>query len=138
MTRGEEARQLARRMGAVFVGEATAPPPVLVDSAIVFAPAGELVPRALQATARGGTVVLAGIHMSQVPSMDYRENLFYERDLRSVTSNTRADGDALLRVARTLDITPTVSKYSFMSVGDAVEDLRSGAAAGSLVIVTGS
>ena len=134
MTRGEGNRALARTMDCEFVGDADASPPVRLDSAIVFAPAGELVPAALQATTRGGTVVLAGIHMSQIPPMDYRTNLFYERDLKSVTSNTRSDGDTLLRLARRLDLTPSVTTYSFDHTADAVSDLRSGATSGSLVI----
>ena len=134
MTRGEENRALARSMGCEFVGDALASPPVPLDSALVFAPAGELVPAALRSTTRGGTVVLAGIHMSQIPAMDYQAHLFYERDLKSVTSNTRSDGDALLRVARALNVTPIVTRYPFERTADAVNDLRAGATSGSLVI----
>ncbi|MCK0118638.1 zinc-dependent alcohol dehydrogenase family protein [Isoptericola sp. S6320L] len=137
MTRGEGNRDLARRTGAEFVGGGADRPPGKVDAAIVFAPAGELVPCALQATTRGGTVVLAGIHMSDVPTMAYEENLFYERDLRTVTANTRADGAALLRLATTLGITPTVTTYAFEHADRALEALRSGGASGSLVIATG-
>ena len=133
MTRGEANRNLARDLGAVFVGGATSVPPVLMDSVIVFAPAGELVPIALHATKRGGTVVLAGIHMSDIPAMNYG-SLFTERDLRTVTANTRADGAALLRVAHALHVTPTITRYPFESVGQAVHDLRAGATSGSLVI----
>lgn len=134
MTRGEENRALARRMGAVFVGDATAAPPEALDSAIVFAPAGELVPVALRATDRGGTVVLAGIHMTDIPAMGYAEHLFDERDLRTVTANTRADGEAFLRLARTLQLTPAVTRYPFARVADALDDLRAGRVGGSLVI----
>jgi propanol-preferring alcohol dehydrogenase len=134
MTRGEAGRDLARQLGAVFVGDATQAPPVPLDAAIVFAPAGELVPLALQATARGGTVVLAGIHMSDIPAMAYERNLFGERDLRTVMANTRADGTAFLRLAHTLRLTPAVSRYPFARASDAVNDLRAGAAPGSLVI----
>jgi propanol-preferring alcohol dehydrogenase len=137
MTRGDDNRDLARRLGAVFVGDETAVPPVPMDSAIVFAPAGELVPVALQATERGGTVVLAGIHMSKLPAMEYEQNLFRERDLRTVTANTRADGAAFLRLARALHLAPSVTRYPFSRVNDAVRDLRSGAASGSLVITFG-
>ena len=137
MTRGEANRKLARRLGASFVGDATATPPFPLDSAIVFAPAGELVPVALQATTPGGTVVLAGIHMSELPAMSYEQNLFGERDLRTVTSNTRADGAAFLRLTRTLHLVPAVTRYSFDQTGNAVEDLRTGAASGSLVIADG-
>ncbi len=134
MTRGEAGQALARALGAVFVGDATSTPPVPLDSAIVFAPAGELVPVALSATERGGTVVLAGIHMSDVPAMSYDNTLFRERDLRTVTANTRADGAAFLRLAHTLQLSPTVTRYAFARTGDAVDDLRAGWASGSLVI----
>lgn len=135
MTRGERAKDLARSMGAAFVGDATESPPERVDSAIVFAPAGELVPLALRATDRGGTVVVAGIHMSRIPAMDYDTELFDERDLRSVTANTRADGTALLRVTENLRIVPAVTAYPFSRTPEAIADLRAGATAGSLVIV---
>lgn len=134
MTRGERNRRLARELGAQFVGGSDAPPPEPLDSAIVFAPAGELLPVALAATARGGTVVSAGIHMSPIPSFSYDELLFGERDLRSVTANTRADGDELLRLARHVGLRPRVTAYPFDEVDRALADLRSGAADGSLVI----
>ncbi|WP_402469436.1 zinc-dependent alcohol dehydrogenase family protein [Isoptericola aurantiacus] len=135
MTRGQHHRELARRSGARFVGGATDVPPVLVDAAIVFAPAGELVPYALRATDRGGTVVLAGIHMSDIPSMAYDRHLFEERDLRTVTANTRADGAELLRLATTLQLAPTVTRYPFTAADAALDDLRAGRVAGSLVLV---
>ncbi|MDO8148916.1 zinc-binding alcohol dehydrogenase family protein [Isoptericola sp. b515] len=134
MTRGEQNRELARHAGAAFVGGAADVPPVRLDAAIVFAPAGELVPCALQATERGGTVVLAGIHMTDIPAMGYQENLFDERDLRTVTANTRADGAALLRLATTLRLTPTVTRYPFTAADAALDDLRAGRASGSLVL----
>ena len=105
-----------------------------MDAAIIFAPAGELVPAALQATDRGGTVVLAGIHMSDIPAMRYEQNLFGERDLRTVTANTRADGDTFLRVARALRLSASVTTYPMARAGDAVRDLRAGASSGSLVL----
>lgn len=134
MTRGERSRNLARKMGAVFVGHAKAVPPDPLDSAIVFAPAGELVPLALQATDRGGTVVLAGIHMSDIPQMGYLQNLFNERDLRTVTANTRADGAAFLRLAGSLHVVPEITRYRFGQTGDAIDDLRSGHKSGSIVV----
>jgi propanol-preferring alcohol dehydrogenase len=134
MTRGESNRRLARRLGAAFVGEEAAAPPVELDSAIVFAPAGELVPLALQATTAGGTVVLAGIHMSDIPQMPYEQNLFHERDLRTVTSNTRADGEAFLRLARALRLAPSTTAYPFARTAEALGDLRAGRSSGSLVI----
>lgn len=135
MSRGEQDRELATRLGAVFVGEATARPPDPLDAAIVFAPAGELVPVALRAVTRGGTVVLAGIHMSDVPPMDYTDDLFYERDLRTVTANTRADGAALLRLADSIGVAPVVTEYPFANLDEAISALRDGRASGSLVAV---
>ena len=135
MSRTEQDRALALRIGAVFAGDAAAQPPDELDSAIIFAPAGELVPAALRAVTRGGTVALAGIHMSDIPAMRYTESLFYERDLRTVTANTRADGAALLRLARHLDLAPTVTPFPFAQTGEAISSLRAGEASGSLVIV---
>jgi len=134
MTRGEANRRLARELGVDFVGDEREVPPVEHDAAIVFAPAGELVPLALASTVQGGTVVLAGIHMSDIPAMTYDEHLFRERDLRTVTANTRADGDAFLRLAHALEIAPEVTRYPFERADEAVDDLRSGAASGSLVL----
>ncbi|RXR24755.1 zinc-binding alcohol dehydrogenase family protein [Oerskovia turbata] len=136
MTRGAADRELARTAGAVFVGAATDAPPVTLDAAIVFAPAGELVPRALEATRRGGTVVLAGIHMSDIPTMTYRDHLFDERDLRSVTANTRADGSSFLRVANALGVSPTITRYTFEQTRAALDDLRAGRSCGSLVVTS--
>ncbi|MEP6799122.1 MAG: zinc-binding alcohol dehydrogenase family protein [Lapillicoccus sp.] len=134
MTRGEANQELARSIGAVFVGGATDEPPTKLDSAIVFAPAGELVPVALAATKRGGTVVLAGIHMSDIPALNYDAALFNERDLRTVTANTRADGTTFLELAHNLSLTPTVTTYPFERVDAALSDLRAGHASGSIVI----
>ncbi|MFC9916990.1 zinc-dependent alcohol dehydrogenase family protein [Agromyces binzhouensis] len=135
LTRGEANRRLARELGLDFVGDERDAPPEPLDAAIVFAPAGGLVPVALEATTRGGTVVLAGIHMTDVPSMTYADHLFLERDLRTVTANTRADGDEFLRLALRLGIGPTATPYGFERADAAVDDLRSGRASGSLVLV---
>ncbi len=137
MTRGERNRALARELGLAFVGESDAVPPAPLDSAIVFAPAGELMPVALAATERGGTVVSAGIHMSPIPEFSYDDLLFGERDLRSVTANTRADGDELLRLADRLDLAPRTTAYPFDEVDVALDDLRAGRAEGSLVVSVG-
>ncbi|MGR2752571.1 zinc-dependent alcohol dehydrogenase family protein [Agromyces arachidis] len=135
MTRGEANRALARELGADFVGGERDRPPRPLDAAIVFAPAGDLLPVALEATARGGTVVSAGIHMSDIPAMTYADHLFLERDLRTVTANTRADGDEFLRLALQLGIAPTATAYPFTRADEATGDLRSGRASGSLVLV---
>lgn len=134
MTRGEPNRRLARRLDVEFVGDAFAEPPAPLDAAIIFAPAGDLVPAALQATSRGGTVTIAGLHMSDLPSMQYQGSLFYERDLRSVTANTRADGAAFLGLAERLGIHAQVTPYRFQDLPVALEDLRRGRASGSLVL----
>ncbi|MBK4349043.1 zinc-dependent alcohol dehydrogenase family protein [Lacisediminihabitans sp. G11-30] len=135
ITRGEANQNLARTLGAAFVGGEEATPPEPLDSAIIFAPAGPIVPQALAATKRGGTVVTAGIHMSDIPAMNYDHDLFNERDLRSVTANTRADGAAFLRIAHTLALVPEVTVYPFDKVDRALSDLRAGRASGSLVVV---
>ncbi|GAA1058243.1 alcohol dehydrogenase [Agromyces luteolus] len=135
MTRGEANQRLARELGLDFVGGERDAAPEPLDAAIVFAPAGDLVPVALEATMRGGTVVLAGIHMTDVPSMTYADHLFLERDLRTVTANTRADGDEFLRLALRLGVAPTATPYEFERADAAVDDLRSGRASGSLVLV---
>jgi propanol-preferring alcohol dehydrogenase len=135
ITRGDANQKLARSLDAVFVGGEEAVPPEPLDSAIIFAPAGQIVPQALAATKRGGTVVTAGIHMSDIPAMNYDRDLFDERDLRSVTANTRADGAAFLRIARTLALAPDVTVYAFDKVDQALSDLRAGTASGSLVVV---
>ena len=136
ITRGERNRALARELEVDSVGEEDAVPPVPLDSAIVFAPVGAILLQALDATASGGTVVSAGIHMSPLPPLDYDRLLFRERDLRSVTANTRADGAAFLALAHNLRLAPAVTAYGFDGVGDALADLRSGRTGGSLVIAS--
>ncbi len=137
MTRGEGNRRLARDLGATFVGGESEPPPVRLDSAIVFAPAGNLVPPALEAVDRGGTVALAGIHMSDVPALDYQRHLFQERDLRTVASNTRRDGEELLRVAARVGVRAHVTTYAFEEVDEALADLAAGRVSGSAVVTVG-
>lgn len=134
ITRGERNQRLARAMGLAFVGDEDAEPPALLDSAIIFAPVGAIVPQALRATTAGGTVVVAGIHLSDVPSMSYESELFHERDLRSVTANTRADGEAFLRVAQQLRLRPSVTTYDLDCVDVAMDDLRHGRSSGALVV----
>jgi propanol-preferring alcohol dehydrogenase len=128
---------LARELGLPFVGDSGAVPPAPLDSAIVFAPVGAIMLTALAATVRGGTVVSAGIHMSAIPEFSYDDLLFGERDLRSVTANTRADGDEFLRLARHLAIAPEVTRYRFDEVDRALDDLRAERARGSLVVELG-
>lgn len=137
MTRGEGNRELARRLGATFVGDAHAIPNEPLDSAIVFAPAGEIVPIALRAVRRGGTVAIAGIYVSTIPALDYETALFYERDLRSVTSNTRSDGEELLRISARVGLDVHTTTYGFEEVDGALDDLAHGRVAGSAVVSLG-
>jgi propanol-preferring alcohol dehydrogenase len=109
LTRGDHNRRLAAELGCHSVGGATDEPPEPLDGAIVFAPAGELVPLALRALDRGGTVATAGIWLSDIPSLDYARELFHERTLRSVTANTRADGEEFLRLAPRLGVRATTA-----------------------------
>ncbi|MFC5179383.1 zinc-dependent alcohol dehydrogenase family protein [Nocardioides taihuensis] len=134
LTRDEGSRALARELGVASVGGATDRPPVPLDSAIVFAPVGELVPVALEALDRGGTLALAGIHMTDVPSLHYARHLFLERDLRTVTANTRADGEDLLRLAAVLDLDVRTTSYAFGDTGTALRDLAEGRVTGSAVV----
>ena len=124
VTRGQQHRELARRMGAAWVGEKAEELPVKVDSAIMFAPAGELVPPALERLNKGGTLSLAGIYMTPIPRMDYGRCLFYERDLHSVTCNTRDDGRALLAEAAAIPIRPHTSVYPLADANRALQDMK--------------
>jgi propanol-preferring alcohol dehydrogenase len=124
-TRGASHRELARRMGAEWVGGTTDAPPEFLDSAIVFAPAGEIVPAALRAVGKGGTVSLAGIHMSPIPEMDYESCLFHEKNLRSVEANTREDGRALLDEAAKIPIKPEVTCFDLEQANEALMRLAS-------------
>jgi propanol-preferring alcohol dehydrogenase len=135
MTRGERNRDLARRLKVAFVGESMTVPPRQVDASIVFAPAGELVPAALAATVRGGTVALAGIHMSEIPPLDYQEHLFGERDLRTVTANTRADAAEFLTLAGRLHLEVHAVTRAMDRADDALDDLAAGRASGSTVLI---
>jgi propanol-preferring alcohol dehydrogenase len=90
---------LAKDLGAEWIGDAEEAPPAPLDAAILFAPAGNLVPPAMAALDRGGILAVAGIYLSPIPVLDYEKHLFYEKELRSVTANTRADGEEFLRIA---------------------------------------
>ncbi|HTV91466.1 MAG TPA: zinc-dependent alcohol dehydrogenase family protein [Verrucomicrobiae bacterium] len=104
MSRAGIHRDLASDLGADWIGEAQDPPPAKLDAGIMFAPAGELVPPALRALDRGCILAIAGIYLSDIPSLNYERELFYERELRSVTANTRADGEEFLRIAGEIPI----------------------------------
>jgi propanol-preferring alcohol dehydrogenase len=135
LTRGEDGQRLALELGAASARDAFDQPPVPLDSAIVFAPVGTLVPVALEALAPGGTLALAGIHLSDVPPLDYQRHLFRERTVTSVTANTRADGDDLLTLAARLSLSPTITSYPFHQAPQALEDLERGAVTGAAVLV---
>jgi alcohol dehydrogenase, propanol-preferring len=134
LTRGSAARQLALDLGAASVGDAYDRPPVALDAAILFAPVGDLVPVALAALEQGGTLAIAGIHLTDVPVLDYQQHLFRERTVTSVTANTRADGEEFLRLARNLDVRPRVRSYRFDSTDRALDDLAEGRIDGAAVI----
>jgi len=134
LTRGQRARDLARRLGATSVGGPLERPPVVLDSAIIFAPAGELVPLALEALGPSGTLALAGIHMSDIPALGYRRHLFMERTVRSVTSNTRRDGEQFLVLAERLGIQVTTTPIPFEQADLALRDLAVGDVRGAAVL----
>lgn len=136
-TRGAAHRDLAMQMGAAWAGEDPAEMPVRTDSAILFAPAGELVPPALRALKKGGTLALAGIHMSEVPAMRYEECLFYEKNVRSVTANTRADGEGLLREAAQIPLRPKVTTFPLEDVNRALQALKADRISGSGALLIG-
>ncbi|MCS6914760.1 MAG: zinc-dependent alcohol dehydrogenase family protein [Myxococcales bacterium] len=123
-TRGEAHRALARQLGAIWVGGADEPPPVPLDGAILFAPAGELVPPALRALRPGGTLVVAGIYLSPVPAMTYKEHLFHEKRLTSVEANTRRDGEDLLREAAAIPLRPRVQVFTLPQANHALQALK--------------
>jgi propanol-preferring alcohol dehydrogenase len=137
LTRDEAARRLAVELGATSAGGAYDEPPVALDAAILFAPVGDLVPVALAALDRGGTLAVAGIHLSDVPVLDYQRHLFRERTLTSVTSNTRADGEALLRLAPRVGVAATTTPYPFEQADRALEDLRDDRVRGAAVLRIG-
>ena len=133
-TREPTHQALARTLGAAWVGATGEAMPHAVDGAIIFAPAGELVPVALKNLARGGTLALAGIYMSRIPPLDYAA-LFEERRIVTVTANTRADGAALLAEAARIPIRPSVTTFPLGRANDALLALKRGAFAGSGVLV---
>jgi propanol-preferring alcohol dehydrogenase len=129
-----EHQELARQLGAVWVGGATEMPPDKLHGSIIFAPAGELVPPALRALERGGTLALAGIHMSPIPSLDYDRDVFGERVIRSVTANTRQDGIDLLREAAAIPIKPHTVRFPLEEANRALQELKAGTFQGAAVL----
>ena len=129
----ERAQEFARELGAEWVGSSAETPPEELDAALIFAPAGELVPAALAATAKGGTVVCGGIHMSDIPSFPY-EILWGERTLRSVANLTRRDGEEFLELAPRIPVRTRVTTYALDDTPKALDDLRRGAVSGAAVV----
>src|SRR5882757_9393682 len=134
-TRGEAARELARSLGVASAQDSFDPPPVPLDSAILFAPVGTLVPAALSALDRGGTLAIAGIYLTDIPELNYDRHLFQERQLRSVTSNTRQDAREFLAFAAAHKLAVTTHRYPLDAADRALADLKAGRFDGAAVLV---
>src|SRR6266567_1878158 len=133
-TRAPAARELARELGAVSAQDSFDPSPEPLDSVIIFAPVGEVVPPALRNLDRGGTVAIAGIHLSDIPSLNYADELFNERTLRSVTANTRGDAEEFLRLAERLRLRVSVTPYPLDAADQALSDLAADRITGAAVL----
>jgi propanol-preferring alcohol dehydrogenase len=129
-----KAQDFARRLGVVWAGDSTQPPPEELDAALIFAPVGPLIVEALQATTKGGTVVSGGIHMSDIPSFPYRL-LWEERMIRSVANLTRKDGEEFLAMAPNVPVKAEIQTYSLEAANEALQDLRTGNLQGSAVLL---
>lgn len=137
-TRGESHQALARRLGATWVGGTTDVPPVKLDAAINFTPVGDVVPAAMAALDKGGVLACAGIYMSDVPPLRYESELFYEKEIRSVTANTRADGEGLLRDAAAIPIRPEITCFALEEANEALVRLADDRIDGTGVLVLAS
>jgi propanol-preferring alcohol dehydrogenase len=135
LTRDQAARRLALDLGAASARGAYDEPPEPLDSAILFAPVGDLVPVALRALDRGGVLSVAGIHLSDTPPLRYERELFYEKELRSVTSNTREDGRTFLALAARHGVRATTHPYPLSEAQQALKDLKAGRFDGAAVLV---
>ena len=131
-----EGQEFARRLGAEWAGAVADAAPEPLDAAIIFAPVGELVPAALRASAKGATVVCAGIHMSDIPAFPY-EILWGERTIRSVANLTRGDGEEFMRLAPQVPVRTEVQEYLLESANSALDDLRAGTVTGAAVLTNG-
>ena len=138
LTRSEAARRQALDLGAASAGGADEPPPEPLDAAILFAPVGELVAVALNALDAGGTLAVAGIHLSDIPRLDYQRHLFRERTLTSVTANTRKDGEEFLAVAAAVPVRVDAVPYPLEEADRALRDLAHDRVTGAAVLVAGS
>jgi propanol-preferring alcohol dehydrogenase len=135
MTRDPRQQALARELGAAWAGGADQRPPETLDSAVLFAPVGHLVPPALEALDKGGTLALAGIYLTRIPPLDYGRHLFHEKNLRSVTANTRQDGEELLRVAAEIPIRPHTTVFPLAEANRALQQLKQDGIRGTGVLV---
>jgi len=135
LTRGEASQRLALELGAASAGGAYDAPPEPLDSAILFAPVGDLVPVAMRALDRGGVLAVAGIHLTDTPPLNYERELFYEKELRSVTSNTRQDGREFLDLALRHGVRATTHVYPMAEAQQALQDLKAGRFDGAAVLV---
>ena len=135
LTRAPDARELALELGASSAADAADPPPEPLDAALLFAPVGTLVPPALEALDRGGTLAIAGIYLTDIPPLDYDRHLFEERAMRSVTANTRADGRQLLSTAAHVRMRVRTTPYRFDQANDALRDLAHDRVTGAAVLV---
>ena len=133
-TRGDDARELALSLGAASAQDSYDPAPEPLDSAIIFAPVGDMVPPALAALGRGGTLAIAGIYLTDIPSLNYERHLFQERTLRSVTANTRGDATDFLTLAERLRIKVITTGYPFDRADQALADLAAGRVHGAAVL----
>jgi propanol-preferring alcohol dehydrogenase len=138
MTRAVEARELALELGAASAGDAEDPPPEPLDAAILFAPVGTLVLPALEALDRGGTLAIAGIHLTDIPTLNYERHLFQERTLCSVTANTRHDGNEFLEAAARIPVSVSTVAYGLDQADSALADLAHGRVNGAAVLVNPS
>jgi propanol-preferring alcohol dehydrogenase len=135
VTRDAPHQALARELGAAWVGGAGDTPPEKLDSAVLFAPAGDLVLPALEALDQGGTLALAGIYLSDIPSLNYERHLFHEKNLRSVTANTRTDGEELLRIAAEIPLRPHTTPFPLSDANRALQALKHDGIQGSGVLM---
>lgn len=138
MTRSPDARRLALQLGVASAVDTFEPPPEPLDAAIIFAPAGEIVPPALAALDRGGTLVVAGIHLSDIPRLHYSDHLFQERQIRSVTANTRGDGEAFLALAASIGLRVETTPYPLQHADAALADLAHDRVTGAAVLQVAS
>jgi propanol-preferring alcohol dehydrogenase len=135
MTRDARHQALARELGANWAGPSNAKPPELLDSAILFAPVGNLVPPALEALDMGGTLAVAGIYLTDIPPLNYERHLFHEKNLRSVTANTRRDGEELLKLAVEIPLRPRTTSFPLADANRALLMLKQDAISGSGVLI---